>query len=72
MEMPSKISLIVIETRQKVWYALKSTENHAMFSSPQQTPSFPYETDKIYGNGHLEILVQHLGIGTGTGVGMRI
>ena len=25
-------------------------ENHTMFSSLQQAPSFPYETDKIQGN----------------------
>ena len=31
-------------------------ENHTMFSSLQQTPSFPYETDKIQLYSHLEIL----------------
>ena len=32
-------------------------ENHTYFSSLELTPSFPYETDKIQENGHLEILV---------------
>ena len=32
-------------------------ENHTNFPSLELTPSFPYETDKIQGNGHLEILV---------------
>ena len=30
-------------------------ENHATFSPLQQTPSFPYKTDKIVENGHLKI-----------------
>ena len=31
-------------------------ENHAMFSSLQQIPSSPYETDKVQGNGYFKIL----------------
>ena len=30
-------------------------DNHAMFLSLQQTPSFQYETGKIQGNGYLKI-----------------
>ena len=32
-------------------------DNQTIFSSLQQTPSFPYETDKMQGNSHLEIWV---------------
>ena len=44
----------VVETRQKVWYALKSMENHTMYSSAWQTP-FPYETKKDPGKSSLGI-----------------
>ena len=30
-------------------------ENHTMFSSLQETSSFPYETERIQGNGNFEI-----------------
>ena len=48
------------KSHQKAWYAIKSMENHTNFSSLEITPSFPYETDKIYGNGYLEMSVSPL------------
>ena len=53
--MPSSVCLVVIGNHVKKPDVIKRMENHAMFSSLQQTPFFPYETDKIQGNGHLKI-----------------
>ena len=55
--MPSNVCLVVIRNHVKrPDMHQKSMENHTMFSSLQQTPSFPYETDKIHENGRSEIL----------------
>ena len=53
--------LLPLKSRQKASFAFPSEglnmENETNFSSLELTPSFAYETDKIQGNGHLEILV---------------